>query len=493
MANPQHIEWLKEGVKAWNARRKRDDFIPDFEGFYFNRIFPPKSIRQPLQDFAPNFSNANMRNAEGIGLVFIEADFTGADLRHADFASSNFSDANFSDCILTDARFEYADFRGAKFNAARAAGANFDNANLNRADFRGADLRRARLKGTQKYNTDVSGVDLTQTLGIEKKYYTRMFGDRHTKLPDRLPFPPEWDRDGRDILPSDQPDHSETPTPLNAPLVKASAVDFAITETGAEAVPPEGQDLRDYPFSGDCLQRASALSQGARDIASSISNKLGEDTRADLIRYADHLDHSEDGNPHRLVSLAVGIRADVEDPFMEDALGRRLNNKLSHFLEQHDAFLSCCLPLTAEAVATKADTVPSRDVSKEEVTEILDRLEAAITRAEAATESVSQVLSGMRAHDDALNNLAIKAFSDHDIAKLRKAVQRETVEIGTITSRLYWRAQQVVSRTRDHAGDLAIAGTLTGKTAPDMAQAIMTQLDPLMRLLQELLTALPPI
>jgi uncharacterized protein YjbI with pentapeptide repeats len=29
MANEQHLAWLKEGVEAWNARRARDDFIPD--------------------------------------------------------------------------------------------------------------------------------------------------------------------------------------------------------------------------------------------------------------------------------------------------------------------------------------------------------------------------------------------------------------------------------------------------------------------------------
>ncbi len=26
MANPQHLEWLKEGVEAWNRRREREDF-----------------------------------------------------------------------------------------------------------------------------------------------------------------------------------------------------------------------------------------------------------------------------------------------------------------------------------------------------------------------------------------------------------------------------------------------------------------------------------
>lgn len=32
MANQKHIEWLLKGVNAWNERREREDFKPDFEG-----------------------------------------------------------------------------------------------------------------------------------------------------------------------------------------------------------------------------------------------------------------------------------------------------------------------------------------------------------------------------------------------------------------------------------------------------------------------------
>ena len=32
MANTQHIQWLLEGVEAWNKRREREDFVPDLSG-----------------------------------------------------------------------------------------------------------------------------------------------------------------------------------------------------------------------------------------------------------------------------------------------------------------------------------------------------------------------------------------------------------------------------------------------------------------------------
>jgi len=39
MANEQHIEWLLEGVAAWNTRRQTSSFIPDLSEMthaYFN-------------------------------------------------------------------------------------------------------------------------------------------------------------------------------------------------------------------------------------------------------------------------------------------------------------------------------------------------------------------------------------------------------------------------------------------------------------------------
>ena len=39
MANEQHIEWLLEGVEAWNARREREDFVPNLAGVNLYKSF----------------------------------------------------------------------------------------------------------------------------------------------------------------------------------------------------------------------------------------------------------------------------------------------------------------------------------------------------------------------------------------------------------------------------------------------------------------------
>ena len=46
MANPQHIKWLLEGVPAWNIRRVKDDFPPDFENADIYEKFRSSETRQ---------------------------------------------------------------------------------------------------------------------------------------------------------------------------------------------------------------------------------------------------------------------------------------------------------------------------------------------------------------------------------------------------------------------------------------------------------------
>ena len=39
LANPQHIEWILEGVESWNARREQGDFWADLDGANLPALF----------------------------------------------------------------------------------------------------------------------------------------------------------------------------------------------------------------------------------------------------------------------------------------------------------------------------------------------------------------------------------------------------------------------------------------------------------------------
>ena len=105
MVNRQHIEWLLEGVEAWNARRKANSFIPDFSDAKIHEAF--QAIGQVnekgrIELSGANFRNADFNRAEVVGADFIGSDFGYADLSNSDFWFADFSNANLSRAILNE-------------------------------------------------------------------------------------------------------------------------------------------------------------------------------------------------------------------------------------------------------------------------------------------------------------------------------------------------------------------------------------------------------
>jgi hypothetical protein len=111
VANPEHLELLRQGVEVWNGWRAEKPSLPDPHG----------------------------------------ANLGGADLRGADLR-----DANFSDADLGDANLSGADLSGADLTRAYLLGAHFIGAGLRRADLSGANLSKAVL-----VEVDLAGAVLT--------------------------------------------------------------------------------------------------------------------------------------------------------------------------------------------------------------------------------------------------------------------------------------------------------------------------------------------
>lgn len=115
MANPEHVEILRQGWEAWNNwRLKHHDIIPDLSG----------------------------------------ADLSGADLRTANFSGANLEGTNLKRANLTLARLE-----GANLN-----GANLEGSTLTVANLEGANLNGARLLNVNFNMTRLDNADFTDTL-----------------------------------------------------------------------------------------------------------------------------------------------------------------------------------------------------------------------------------------------------------------------------------------------------------------------------------------
>jgi hypothetical protein len=123
MANPEHLEILKQGVQIWNRWREENP------------------------DIRPDLSEMNL----------IGANFNGADLSHADLTGTYLGGAD-----LNGVNLNRADLNGADLIGANLIGADLSEASLVRTDLIGSDLSKANLHRAKLTNAKLSGAILSE-------------------------------------------------------------------------------------------------------------------------------------------------------------------------------------------------------------------------------------------------------------------------------------------------------------------------------------------
>lgn len=163
-------ELAKAGqATAWNSWRQEQDLFGD--------------RRQSRINLAEAYlSGVDLRGYSLVNVSFYRANASEALFRGVDCHSSDFHE-----CTLND-----ADFTEANLNGCRLSRAYLRNAVLDRTDLRHADLRRASLTSASMVGTDVRGVDLSTTRGLDQEQIERAHGDQYTKLPPHLTAPSSW-------------------------------------------------------------------------------------------------------------------------------------------------------------------------------------------------------------------------------------------------------------------------------------------------------------
>ena len=152
MANLEHIEWLLEGVEAWNTRREQAEFRPDFEGV----------------DNA-DLREADLTNADLVGAKFNDAKLNNTNLTNADLREADLTNADLTGAILTDARLNDAKLRNAKLSKANLTKAAFTNADLRNAKLYKANLTKASLSGAKLHDADLRNAKLSKAQLIGTK------------------------------------------------------------------------------------------------------------------------------------------------------------------------------------------------------------------------------------------------------------------------------------------------------------------------------------
>jgi len=137
MANSRHVEWLKEGVRAWNKRRERQPFDPNLAGIVSDETL------------------GDLKDARGditLGGINLEA----ANLSGADLSRVSLRDSNLREACLTQAKLT-----GIKLDQANCSLADFSGADLSQATIKDADFSFCELSRANLYEANLTGVDLT--------------------------------------------------------------------------------------------------------------------------------------------------------------------------------------------------------------------------------------------------------------------------------------------------------------------------------------------
>lgn len=162
MANPEHLERLREGVASWNdwLRRNRD-IVPDLRGADLRGARLP-NIDLALADLlGANLSSANLGHANLRNTNLQKAQLSGANLMKAVMNGARLTDAVLRDGKLANARIKGAASNSVDFQGADLSGANLSRSNLAEADFRNAGLNGADLTDARMPRANLDGADLS--------------------------------------------------------------------------------------------------------------------------------------------------------------------------------------------------------------------------------------------------------------------------------------------------------------------------------------------
>jgi uncharacterized protein YjbI with pentapeptide repeats len=148
MANPEHVDILKQGVKVWD-KWKQD-----------------RQVKLKPSESRPQLSSADFSGAILSGADLVGADLVGADLSRADLSGADFNRAALNRANLKNANLSLTRLVGADLSGAILSGADFTDAKLGYGSFGNNDLSQVKGLETVRHSAP-------STIGIDTIYKSR--------------------------------------------------------------------------------------------------------------------------------------------------------------------------------------------------------------------------------------------------------------------------------------------------------------------------------
>ena len=182
MANDQHIEWLKEGVDAWNRRRREDHFVPDLSGINFVRDVVDRALSNfilkrdgpPSVKFdMPQLQRLNLDGADLSRTRIEYVNLSGSILSRTNLQETRLRGVFLNKAAMINARLDRASIMQTDFVGANLGGANFAECSLTDVNFADADLYGVNFDKCDLLLTYVSGADMVKTDLVGVTYLPR--------------------------------------------------------------------------------------------------------------------------------------------------------------------------------------------------------------------------------------------------------------------------------------------------------------------------------
>ena len=169
MADPQHIEMVKNGADAWNEwRRSSPDIAPNLRSIDFEKEFRTSNAGYDLPEFhGYNFANADLHMVTLRNCGFTECVFDNAGINFSDLCFANFTDcsfrgvgmrvsrigsANFWNCVFDGSDLSYCSAQETGFSSSKITNCIFDNMSLVGTNFTNATIHNTSVYGTSAWD-----------------------------------------------------------------------------------------------------------------------------------------------------------------------------------------------------------------------------------------------------------------------------------------------------------------------------------------------------
>jgi hypothetical protein len=161
MADKEHLDILKQGVKVWNKwREEHPEIKPDLKRAYLeNRDLSRINLNRSILTGA-YLRQADLCHSDLSEALLSSTDLMIANLEGADLSNAHLSDAILEGAILTDADLNRADLCGADLSGAVLRGAILRHANLQWSILSGADFTNVDLTGISIYACSAWNIQL---------------------------------------------------------------------------------------------------------------------------------------------------------------------------------------------------------------------------------------------------------------------------------------------------------------------------------------------